>query len=94
MVEEPNMVEFMQYIGDHGKSYASMGEFQERMARWHRADKHIKAHALTPDAEHFTAGHNKFSDWTEAEYTGMLGYKPAGRKSAHLWTNEKIAEAV
>jgi hypothetical protein len=52
-VEEPNMVEFMQYIGDHGKSYASMDEFQERMSRWHRADKYIKAHAESNDAEHF-----------------------------------------
>jgi hypothetical protein len=44
------MVEFMQYIGAHQKSYATMDEFQVRMARWHRADKFIKAHAETEDA--------------------------------------------
>ena len=47
------MVEFMQYIGAHKKSYATMDEFQARMGRWHRADKYIKAHAETNDAEHF-----------------------------------------
>ena len=87
--EEPNMVEFMQYIGQHQKSYTTMEEFQVRMGRWHRADKYIAAHKETNDAEHFEVGHNKFSDWTEEEYEGMLGFMPARRNPANEW---KIAD--
>jgi len=83
------MTEFMQYIGEHQKSYASMEEFQARMKRWHGADKYIKAHALTKDAEHFSVRHNKFSDWTEEEYKGMLGLKRRARNPDMLWTNQK-----
>lgn len=25
----------------------------------------------------FTVGHNKFSDWTEAEFNGLMGYRPS-----------------
>jgi KDEL-tailed cysteine endopeptidase len=88
-VEEPNMIEFMRYIGQHQKSYATMDEFQVRMGRWHRADKYIRAHSETPDAEHFSVGHNKFSDYTEAEYKSMMGLKRRAKNPARLWTAQK-----
>merc|ERR1712166_744312 len=74
---EQNLGEFIQYVGQHGKSYNTMEEFQMRFERYNRADSYIKEHYQKNGAEpSFNVAHNKFSDWTEQEYKVLLGYKP------------------
>ena len=63
---------FLQYVAAHGKSYATVQEFNLRMGLFERAEKFIEEHNATAT---FQVGHNKFSDWTEAEYKRLLGYK-------------------
>jgi len=74
---EQNLGEFIQYVGQHGKSYNTMEEFQMRFERYNRADSFIKEHYQKNGPEpSFEVAHNKFSDWTEQEYKVLLGYKP------------------
>jgi len=66
---------FMEYITFHGKSYGTVEEFEFRKALFAITEDSIQA--INSNANHtFTAGHNKFSDYTHEEYTRMLGYIP------------------
>ena len=56
-------LKFMEYITQHGKSYATVEEFEFRKARFALADEAIAAMNQN-EANTWTAGHNKFSDWT------------------------------
>lgn len=48
-----------------------------RLERYNRAEAFIKEHYQQNGADpSFHVGHNEFSDWTEAEYKVLLGYKP------------------
>lgn len=64
--------EYMKYVSEWNKSYATREEFSFRMARWLVAEAFIQE-VNAPGSEYtHTAGHNKFSDWTEAEYKNMM----------------------
>ena len=69
---EENFGQFMEFTAKHGKSYSTMEELTMRHERWNRVEAHIKEHNST----NYQVGHNQFSDFTEAEYKGLLGYKP------------------
>jgi C1A family cysteine protease len=63
---------FMQWIGLHGKSYGTREEYIFRLAQWAEVDAFI-SEVNAPNSEHtHTAGHNKFSDFTRAEYKKMM----------------------
>jgi len=62
----------MQFVGQHGKSYGSTEEFGVRFARWLRAEEYIVRNNADPTSTH-VAGHNHYSDYTEAEFEMMLG---------------------
>ena len=63
----------MSYVAAHGKSYATIEEFEFRMARFAEKDLLVAAHNLVDSG--FKVAHNKYSDWTHAEYKRILGYK-------------------
>jgi len=63
--------EFMQFIAEHGKSYTTAKEYALRFERWAAADAYIKENNAS-DSTH-VAGHNKLSDYTEAEIAKMMG---------------------
>jgi len=65
----------MTYTAKHGKSYSTMEEFGMRHARWNRAETYIREHNEKNASANYQVGHNQFSDYTESEYKGMLGYK-------------------
>jgi C1A family cysteine protease len=72
---EANEFMFMKYIADFNKSYGTREEFNFRMARWIEVDAFVKE-VNAPGSEYtHTAGHNKFSDFTEAEFKRMQGLK-------------------
>ena len=66
---------FMEYITVHGKSYGTVEEFEFRKALFAIAEDSINQTNSNPEHT-FVVGHNKFSDWTDLEYTKMLGYVP------------------
>lgn len=61
----------MKYIAQWNKSYGTREEFNARMARWVEVDAFVKE-VNAPGSEHtHTAAHNKFSDWSEAQFKTM-----------------------
>lgn len=69
--------DFVQYIAKHGKSYASLEEFNLRSALFHKFDSEINFHNQTERTS--VHGHNFISDWTAEEKTKLLGLKNMAR---------------
>jgi len=57
--------QFMEYVSHHGKSYITLEEFEARQELYMQTDALIREHNVTDSS--FTIGHNKFSDYTDAE---------------------------
>ena len=64
-------IQYMQYVAQHGKSYITEEEFSIRKAMYIQTDAIIEAHNETESS--FKLGHNKFSDFTDAERTQLTG---------------------
>merc|ERR1712070_903454 len=70
-----NELQFLNYVAEHAKNYGTVEEFNFRFANW------IQNHEFILEEEKvlgrkFKLGHNKFSDWSRAEFTSTLGYLP------------------
>ena len=70
--------EFVQHIAEYGKSYGTKEEYQFRLALF--AEKHAAIAEHNSENGSFQLGHNQFSDWTDAEYKKLLGFK----KRSHM----------
>ena len=66
--------EYMMYVAEHGKSYITAEEFEVRKALYIQTDAIIEAHNETESS--YKLGHNKFSDWTDAERAKLTGTFP------------------
>jgi len=66
---------FMEFITMHGKSYGTVEEFEFRKAIFADTEDFIQTQNQSNGTH--VAGHNKFSDYTDAEYKRILGYKAA-----------------
>ena len=67
--------EFMKWVSKHAKNYTTVQEFETRMANWIETDDFIKMVNHHDSEETHTAGHNKFSDWTEEEFAALMTEK-------------------
>ena len=67
------MDRFVRYCATYGKSYIDQMEFRLRLINWKRTDDFIKEHSWNKRRA-YKIGHNKFSDWSDAEYEKLLGY--------------------
>ena len=67
--------EFLQYVAKYGKTYASMAEYEQRLANFTEKHEFIQNH--DPNST-YTVGHNKMSDWSQEEYEAMLTYIAQG----------------
>jgi cathepsin L len=76
---------FMQYITQHNKSYGTVEEFEYRKALFAIIDDAITEINST-EGNTWTAGHNKFSDWSHEEFSKMHGYIP----ETHTYTKATI----
>jgi C1A family cysteine protease len=65
---------FMEYVSTHGKSYGTVEEYRFRAAQFAETNALIESHN-SQNGSSYTLGHNKMSDWTQAEYKRLLGYK-------------------
>lgn len=65
---------FMNYIGEFGKNYATVEEYEFRMANWLVKDIEIAEHNMTNSS--FSLGHNHMSDWSQFEFSKILTHKP------------------
>jgi len=64
---------FINYVAKYGKSYATVEEYEARMENFIKIENYISK--VNSEGNTHVAGHNKFSDWTEFEYSKMLGGK-------------------
>ena len=67
---------FLGYITQFGKSYQSVADYELRLREFAVKHAYIQEHNQTDS--NYKLGHNKFSDWTDAEYKAILNYKPTG----------------
>jgi len=65
--------EYMNYMAMFNKQHTDVEMFQVRLENFQFVDAFIQEHNASNGAT-YTAGHNQFSDWSEAEYKSMLGY--------------------
>ena len=65
--------DFMKYISKFNKMYETTEEFEIRKELFRATDNFIKE--ANAKAGSYRAAHNKFSDWTDEEFDGMLGLK-------------------
>ncbi len=70
---------FMEFIVQHGKSYATVEEFNFRKALFAETEAAIQELNASETSVH---GHNKFSDYTRAEYKKLLGFMANYNESA------------
>jgi len=66
---------FFNFITKFGKSYSTMEEYTFRFAEF--ADKHAFIQTHNASQNDYKLGHNKMSDWTDAEYKAILKYNPS-----------------
>lgn len=77
---------YMKYVTEWGKSYGTKAEFDFRFEQFKKTLAKMEYHNAE-NAHKSTVAHNIFSDWTEAEYKKLLGYK--GKQ-----TNNEEAEVL
>jgi len=65
---------FINYLSEHGKSYGTREEFMFRLTEFKKKHDFIQMHNSMNSDDH-EVGHNHMSDWTEAEYKKVRGYK-------------------
>ena len=61
----------MAYTSQYGKSYNTLEEIERRAAIFFEKDKFINERNSLAGA--IVVNHNKFSDWTKEEFSGILG---------------------
>ena len=87
--------EYMNYLAQFNKVYNDVENFNTRMAYFAKANDFIKEHNATES--NYTVGHNQFSDWSQEEYEGILGYKGLlkedGGKCEQLYVFDESANA-
>ena len=72
------MADYVVYVGTYEKNYKDNSEFMDHFGLYLDNDDYINE--CNYNAEHTDehdpvfCGHNQFSDWTEDEYLGMLGF--------------------
>ena len=91
-------LEFSKYAARYNKFYGDIKEFAMRLQRFVHWDKLISEHNSTNGAN-FHLGHNQFSDWTDAEYLAILGYKKSGtdkkdRRNVELFDDSDLPASV
>ena len=64
--------EYMNYMAQYNKVINDVEEFAMRKSNFERVNAFVQEHNASNAT--YTAGHNQFSDWTEAEYKQILGY--------------------
>jgi len=65
---------FANHVADYGLSYGTEAEYDYRFKLYALKDQILRE--INSDPENtFTVGHNKFSTWTNEEYSKLLGLK-------------------
>jgi C1A family cysteine protease len=69
---------YVNYMAEHGKSYATREEYEFRLAEFTRKVEFIKEHNGLGEGDH-QVGLNHMADWTDMEYKKLLGYRAVNK---------------
>jgi C1A family cysteine protease len=85
---------YMKYVTEHNKSYATLEEYQMRMAYYLETEAFIQEH--NESNANFTLGHNQFSDMSERERKERLGAipMPAENVEETVFSTENLPTSV
>ena len=73
---------FMEFLAHHGKTYATIQEFEHRFNLYAATDFEIVQFNSVPQTS--TVGHNKFSDWSPEERKRLTsGLSPLKSKNSN-----------
>merc|ERR1719491_684168 len=78
---------FIDYVAKYNKTYGSVEDFDFRLEQFLRTHAFIEEINNSATETH-TAGHNKFSDWTEEEFKAIQGLK--SHHTANLEVSVKV----
>jgi len=70
---------FMRWVTEYGKSYGTKAEYEFRFEQFKKTLENIAAHTAN-EAHASTVGLNGFSDYTQSEWSKMLGYRAEMKK--------------
>ena len=70
--------EFIAYLSETGKSYATYEEYEMRMKLFQ--ERHAYIEKINAEQSSFQLAHNEFSDMTEFEISKLYGYSPSAEK--------------
>lgn len=73
-VAAANEVRYLRHLAKYGKSYLTLEEYNLRKAIFEKTMEFVDAHNKK-EGETYTMGENQFSDWTEWEFSKLLGTK-------------------
>jgi len=88
-------LDYINYMATHNKYINDVEEFAMRVANFKRVDAFIQEHNASNAS--YTAGHNQFSDWSDAEYKSILGHVRGARserKAATVLDTTMNADSV
>ena len=80
--------QFINYVAKFGKSYATVEEYNARLAIF--VQKNAEINRINAEQSSFKLGLNKFTDYTDAEYKKLLGYKPAALTTLPPWPRSSL----
>ena len=75
---------YMEFVANYGKSMVTIEEYNFRKERWNATNTFIEEHNATDSS--YELGHNHMSDWTDAEYSRLLGKKSSINNDFHQET--------
>ena len=75
--------EFSSFAAKYNKTYGSVEEYQFRMEQFLNTRAFIEEINNSQNSQH-KAGHNKFSDWTEAEFKSILNKRKQQTLPSHI----------
>ena len=72
-MKQNKISDFLMYVGEYGKMFTDKGRFNRSLLQWMRADRFIGKIDTAKELS-FLVKHNKFSDWSDETFKGLLGY--------------------
>lgn len=81
--------EFNKYVSEFGKSYGTKEEFAFRSAQFKNNFEIIMNHN-SMNENTYQLGLNKFADYTQEEYTKLLGYKNQAKRLRHVHSHDNV----
>jgi C1A family cysteine protease len=82
---------YLNFIAEHGKSYATKQEYQFRFAEFTKKLEILEAYNANKNLDDADLALNHMSDWTEEEYKQVLGYKGTKARNTTVFTGEGAA---